>query len=473
MTSVAGLTLSEAIIPLKQSFSTSDIPMTKVEHHWQTGTGAKYSKMYLPVCDDPSRKELFIYVINEFDDACDNSRLHLDDAEDRYSKFRQVLEGSLRIDWQTISNQRTTKTLDTFQQDIFNLLSQYFSPSSRDDQLDYLQNSTKPFTMTVGEVSSRLLVINQLGQWLPGSWDNNYARSTLYLNDTHLKRALFTLMPLTWRVEFAKSGKQLDEDAYKYSMLTQYMALQESLEKRTRKRPGAPITAGSRGRGRGGSGRGYGGRAYSGNYGGRGYRGHYGGHYGGRGYGGRGPGRGYGSYNQGFQTQAQNNPFVRAAQGGRYGPQPGYNTPRPAGRGGYQGGRAGSNVPRVSHSPQRRFVPRGRGPGPQLPQFMAEDHYYGEPEYYPPAAAAPQDHYYEESAGYGYEEEHYYGDEHYQGDDQYYQGEQDTYYQGGQEMYYQDDGSTPQEASQEPSQEQDEQKQESHEESHFLQDFGY
>ena len=73
MSAVSALTLREAILPLTQSFTTSELHTVKVENHWTSGTGAnareKYYKMYLPVCDDPSKKELFFYVIDQFLDA--------------------------------------------------------------------------------------------------------------------------------------------------------------------------------------------------------------------------------------------------------------------------------------------------------------------------------------------------------------------------------------------------------------------
>ena len=105
-------------MPLTQSFTTSELHTVKVENHWTSGTGTnareKYYKMYLPVCDDPSKKELFFYVIDQFLDAMSADRLHLTTGSERYSKFRMVVEGSLRLTWQTISASRNNKTADSF-----------------------------------------------------------------------------------------------------------------------------------------------------------------------------------------------------------------------------------------------------------------------------------------------------------------------------------------------------------------------
>ena len=64
MLAVSALMLQEAIILLAQSFVALELHTVKVENHWTSGTGTnvrdKYYKMHLPVCDDPSKKELFL-----------------------------------------------------------------------------------------------------------------------------------------------------------------------------------------------------------------------------------------------------------------------------------------------------------------------------------------------------------------------------------------------------------------------------
>lgn len=196
MTSVAGLTLREGILPLQSTIDLDELRTTKVEWRWTTAAGnERYAKMYLPVCDDPAKKELFIYVIDQFFDAADATRLHLTTGPSRYSKFRQVVEGSLRIEWQMLSDARADKTLENFSLDLRTLVSKFFLPSSRADQMEYLHHAVKPFAMTVNEVSSRLQVINQLGRFLPGSWLDDGNTQPLYGTETEKKRALFQLKP--------------------------------------------------------------------------------------------------------------------------------------------------------------------------------------------------------------------------------------------------------------------------------------
>ena len=126
MSAVAALSLREAIIPLQQSFNIEDLYTVKVEHQWEEGNPAvsRSYKTVLPVIDDPSKKEQFFYVIDQFMDACSNDRLHLSQGPQRYNKFREVLQGSLRLSWQTISaNRGNNKSTNSFDEDVRALIS--------------------------------------------------------------------------------------------------------------------------------------------------------------------------------------------------------------------------------------------------------------------------------------------------------------------------------------------------------------
>ena len=68
MAIIAALALREAIIPLQTTMETDSLRTVKVEHSWTEGPNNQdqTAKMYLPVCGDPSKKELFFYVIDQF-----------------------------------------------------------------------------------------------------------------------------------------------------------------------------------------------------------------------------------------------------------------------------------------------------------------------------------------------------------------------------------------------------------------------
>ena len=164
----------QAIVPLAESFNAADLLKVKVENRWTEGTTTrvdKSCKMCLPVCDDPSKKELFFCVIDQFLDAMSSDRLHLTTGSERYTKFRLVMEGSLRLSWQTLSAARAAKSTASFAEDLRKFIALYFAPMARDDQLEYLRNTIKPHEMTTDALSARLRVVAPLGRLLPGSYD--------------------------------------------------------------------------------------------------------------------------------------------------------------------------------------------------------------------------------------------------------------------------------------------------------------
>ena len=168
-----------------------------------------------------------------------------------------------------------------------------------------MHHVTKPYNMSVGELSSRFQVICRLGRFLPGAWLDDGNTQPLYGTETEKKRALFQMMPMAWRIKFAETTHRLDNNHYSYHDLTNFMALQEAIDKRGRgaKRPRGNTSPGGRGRGRG--------------------NGHGRGNYGrGRGHG------GYGNYNRpgsGGSGYMSPNPYINAAQGGRF---QSYNSPQ-------------------------------------------------------------------------------------------------------------------------------------------------
>ena len=478
MSAIAALALREAIIPLQQSFNPEELTTAKVENTWDAtvaGTARERSaKMYLPIVDDPSKKELFFYVIDQFYDAMSNDRLHITTGERAYSKFRCVLQGSLRLTWQDISANQANKTMASFHIDVKNFIDEFFASTSRDDQLEYMRNAFKPYNMGVEALAARIRVISRLGRFLPGSVTVDETanpptctRSNLYNTDTEYKRLLFSMVPMSWRIKFAETTHQLDDNNYKYSQLVQYLALQEAIEKNARGKKRAhegSSSGGGRGRGRG-SGRGRGRNGGRGSYG-RGYssggRGSYG-----RGYGYGAP-HGPTYYAQGTY-QTSNNRFLAAARGGRFAPaSPRHTSPNPGRAGFASPGRGGGYAARqVTNSPRRPMV-QGRGAPPQFPQFMADqyhqDHYYqaapsldqsGHEQYY----SHDNNEMYHSSDGYDYsgeQEMYHYQDNNTYSEDHYYSTGDD-----GNEQYYGEE-----------SQEQERYEEEAGD-AHFLQDFGY
>ena len=105
--SVAAITLSEAIIPLISTLDMDELVMTKIEHRWNdaaNNNAAREAKIYLPMAPNGENKELLLYVVDQFFDALDTSRLNITTGLDMFAKFRAVVNGDVRILWQSLSN---------------------------------------------------------------------------------------------------------------------------------------------------------------------------------------------------------------------------------------------------------------------------------------------------------------------------------------------------------------------------------
>ena len=324
----------------------------------------------------------------------------------------------------------------------------FLSPTSYEDQKEFLNTVTKPYSMSCEELGARLMVVNRLSVHLPGSALVNNFGSFIYPDRTAVKRAYFKMMPQAWKIEFIKSANKLDDNGFGYHELVRYMAMLEALSKRTsglkRRHEGA------NGRGNGG-GRGRGGR---GNY--RYPRG--------RGHGRGGFGRGRGSPYQGYHGQYT--PYPRTYNTPNGNPGQGYMTPTTGTKGhqppSYSGGRGnGGRTPgRGSYSGSGRagFRPRyptpypqgGRGRTPYMPNFMIEP---------------PYDQYYQEEQGYG--QEQYYQGDYDHSEEQYYQDqfhqEPTGQYEESQEHYHQEESVHGRTGGDEPNEE--------NEESHWLDGF--
>ena len=114
-------------------------------------------------------------------------------------------------------------------EDLYAFVDQFFTPTAQDDHLEYLHNASKPFW---NDYISVLRVVSHLGLLLPGSYNtNNQVYLPLYCLETEYKQAPFRLMPMAWRIKFAESAYELDNNKYSYSQLTSYLSLQEAIKK--------------------------------------------------------------------------------------------------------------------------------------------------------------------------------------------------------------------------------------------------
>ena len=373
MASTAAVTLKAPIIPIQSLLHYEELTTVKVENRWMDGIQQKSFKIQLPLIASAENKELLVYALDQFVDALDASRLNVTDPPAKYAKIRLIFGGDIALEWQRLMRERIAGlpngaadlTDVHFTTDLNNLVCIYLGPTSFEDQREYLNTTVKPFNMSCEVLASRLRVVNTLSRYLPGS--NN---TTIAPNATAMKRLYYKMMPNSWKLEFAKSTRTLDDATYTLIDLSRFMAVHEAISKSSNKRPASSPSSFSRnvrprrGRGRG-FGRGSGGRGFG--------RGNF--------------GRGYGTYGQGSYQN-----YGSPSYGGY--PSTSYRTP-PQGRGygGYgSGGRSGGGraVSPRSHSsgrgsgfglrPRYASEPGGRGRGgqpPSFPSFYQEQYHQG------------------------------------------------------------------------------------------------
>ena len=251
MAAISALTLKEPILPISSAIDFNHLTTIKVEHKWTTNNNTEQAKIILPVLNDSSNKEMFLYVIDQFIDAAHNDRLHLSTGNSRYTKFRSVINGDVRMSWQQLSDARNNKTVDSFREDVTALIALYFSPSSYEDQREYMRSASKPLSMSCEALHGRLRLISQLSVYLPGS--NNVQ---LLATDQSFKRQYFQLMPNAWKLKFIESGQTLEGDTYTVMSLVRFMAVQEAISKRkdsNKRKADVPSARGGRSFGRFGS----------------------------------------------------------------------------------------------------------------------------------------------------------------------------------------------------------------------------
>ena len=314
-------------------------------------------KQDLPFCPDSSDKERMVRCLSEFVDACDDARLHIHDAA-RYIEIRHILGGDLRSKWDLTSAAipDADKTDANFHDHLITFLRKSLPANAFLLQQEYFNQAVKPMGIDCYECSGRLLLLNSLSAFLPGS-----AGNVLFTDDTSKKNAFYKLMLPDWQLTFTSAGHRLDDNAYTFDRLVDFMeqqrlffdAMQES-----RRRRDAYNNQGQRYNNSYARGGGY----SPGRFGSRapppgppppgGYGGGYGGHNRGRG--------GFGGYTpRGGRFSGSRGNYN--PNGGRGGPR----TP-PRGNNPNFGGRGGQRSGSLFSPPNTRSRTGGRAPQPNM-----------------------------------------------------------------------------------------------------------
>ena len=167
-------------------------------------------KRDVPFCPDSSDKERLLRVIDEYKENYADNILHLHDA-DRYENFCQVLSGSMKSTWTTITNTDRNDpaqcTDANFDIDLRTFIRRNCPSNSADLLKMYLAapKTVKPHDYDCYELCACLELINQLSQYLPGSGGTN-----IFETDISISNAFFQLMLDPWQLKFTENGNSTD-----------------------------------------------------------------------------------------------------------------------------------------------------------------------------------------------------------------------------------------------------------------------
>jgi hypothetical protein len=201
-------------------------------------------------------KEYLLRTIIEFEDLSGDDRMDLDNTVNlKFKYFRQCLGSDVRSSWDTAKDGKPI-TEAGWITSIVAFLANYFKPSDLTAQKRYMESFKKNHNMSVKVLADRLLTLNMYMEYFPGSTGPTF-------NDQELKNLLFNAMPLTWQIDFAKAGHDINAVTYQYQQLESYMSnhavlanvLFESNKSKDGRGGRFGNIQGGRGHGRGGGGR--------------------------------------------------------------------------------------------------------------------------------------------------------------------------------------------------------------------------
>ena len=244
------IALQKAPIPLKPKLKEEDYRMVTLTNM----VGNHKRKAELPKITTRD-VELITKAVLDFEDIARPSRLNLNTAALLFDKFREVTQGTFRTKFDQL-RANNPATVQGFRQAKDQFLFHYVTDTALEEEQAYLDSARKPYNTSVTDLGERIAEINRLMAKFPGAGD-----APPY-NERQLKNVLYKMMLDTWKVNFATSVNRLNDPAYTFHDLVDYMETQAcafNARRGQRKRNTDDPRAGRGGRGRdyrGGRGRG-------------------------------------------------------------------------------------------------------------------------------------------------------------------------------------------------------------------------
>ena len=166
--------------------------------------------------------ECLCWLLIDFYSTHQQVNLFLNSAALLNTYFHKAL-GNVQEDIWTNIYTRFPNTVPGFDQVIDAFLIHFISPTALSNQKNYLCNYTKTCKMKCTEWGNHLLQIRAYMVFLPGANPNGV------YDDTEMKYLYYGMMLPPWQLKFTESTQHLEDHAYTYQMLVDYMQVQESV----------------------------------------------------------------------------------------------------------------------------------------------------------------------------------------------------------------------------------------------------
>ena len=181
-------------------------------------------KKTLPTTDG-STLEQTLYVITEFQEAATQSGW---DAALRFTRFREVLTGNARTEWDTaLAAQPANRNLAVFQDTVREMIKVKTGHGSFQSFVEYLSMLKKPNSMAPGEFISRLQTLFRYSEKLC----NEDGSAPVPLSDLQKRRYILRAFPDPWITNFQNAGKNVATTTI--AEIQQYMTQQAAHEVHT------------------------------------------------------------------------------------------------------------------------------------------------------------------------------------------------------------------------------------------------
>lgn len=185
-------------IPFKSKISDADIENVTLVH--VVNDVKKKKEMPVVSTDDA---ELKLAGINEFKDASQATRLNLSTGPLKFEKFREILSGPVRDDWDD-AREGKPETNAGFEQALTEFIGKTLDEDDFEAQKIYLQTVKKPYKMSCGDAYVRLKRICNLMRLFPGA-----PQGQVY-TAMELKTLYFNMMPSQFQLQFRTVGHTLN-----------------------------------------------------------------------------------------------------------------------------------------------------------------------------------------------------------------------------------------------------------------------